>query len=156
MEGVSEFVPESTTIAPLNVLFADDDALFREVMAMNLADEGISARAFEHGQALLEFVASHGTAGYDALLLDLKMPGIDGIGSRFAPPSLTKTGQIRSSTVRLVSRTSRRDQSLARLRRMRTRGNWPCGLRSAASSTFLVPLCGRCSMAQSFLAMAGL
>lgn len=80
MEGASEFVPETTAVAPLNVLFADDDALFREVMAMNLADEGISARPFEHGQALLDFVARHGTAGYDALLLDLKMPGIDGIG----------------------------------------------------------------------------
>ena len=79
MEGAAEFVPD-TAVAPLNVLFADDDALFREVMAMNLADEGITARAFEHGHALLDFVASHGTAGYDALLLDLKMPGIDGIG----------------------------------------------------------------------------
>jgi two-component system response regulator ChvI len=81
MEGSTELVPDATAPAqPLNVLFVDDDEMFREVMSTNLADEGVTARVFETGQALLEFVAHHGTAGYDALLLDLKMPGIDGIG----------------------------------------------------------------------------
>jgi two-component system response regulator ChvI len=82
MEGSMEFVPDvaNPPTQPLNVLFVDDDAMFREVMATNLADEGITARVFETGQALIDFVAAHGTAGYDALLLDLKMPGLDGIG----------------------------------------------------------------------------
>lgn len=81
MEGSMELVPEvQSPVQPLNVLFVDDDAMFREVMSTNLADEGINARVFETGQALIDFVSRHGTAGYDALLLDLKMPGIDGIG----------------------------------------------------------------------------
>jgi two-component system response regulator ChvI len=81
MEGSTELVPDATAPAqPLNVLFVDDDEMFREVMSTNLADEGVTARVFETGQALLDFVVNHGTAGYDALLLDLKMPGIDGIG----------------------------------------------------------------------------
>ena len=81
MEGRIELVPEvPSPPQPLNVLFVDDDAMFREVMATNLADEGVNVRVFETGQALLDFVGRHGTAGYDALLLDLKMPGIDGIG----------------------------------------------------------------------------
>src|SRR6476659_1328971 len=37
-------------------------------------------------------------------------------------PSTTKIGQIRSSTVSVVSRTSRRDQSVLRFRRGRTAG----------------------------------
>lgn len=81
MEGSTDLVPDVTAPAPpLHVLFVDDDDMFREVMSTNLADEGVTARVFETGQDLLDFVANHGTAGYDALLLDLKMPGIDGIG----------------------------------------------------------------------------
>ncbi len=46
--------------------------------------------------------------------------GMEAIGSRRPSPSITNIGQIRSSTVRVCSRTSRRDHSDFRLRR----GRW--------------------------------
>ena len=80
MEGVADFIPDDQAAArPLNVLFADDDELFREALTTNLRDEGIAAQSFANGNALLDFVKRHGTSGYDALLLDLKMPGQDGL-----------------------------------------------------------------------------
>src|SRR6478609_7397037 len=46
-------------------------------------------------------------------------PGIEAIPCRTRSPSIRNSGQIRSSTVRVVSRTRRRDQSARRLRRIR-------------------------------------
>lgn len=64
---------------PLRVLLLDDDALFREALATNLADEGIEVSAFADGRALLSFLESHGWENYHALLLDLRMPVMSGI-----------------------------------------------------------------------------
>ena len=49
-------------------------------------------------------------------------PGIEGTGVVSSVPSRMKTGQIRSLGDSRFSRTSRRDQSVRRLRRMRVRG----------------------------------
>ena len=46
-------------------------------------------------------------------------PGIDGTAARAFSPSITNSGQIRSSVVSTFSRTMRRAHSLRRLRRMR-------------------------------------
>ena len=50
-----------------------------------------------------------------------KTPGMAAIASRRFSPSMTKIGQIRSSTVSRFSCTSRRDQSALRMRRRRRR-----------------------------------
>jgi two-component system response regulator ChvI len=63
----------------LRVVLVDDDPLFREALSNNLADEGISTRGFADGRDLLRFVDRHGADSFDAVLLDLKMPGMDGI-----------------------------------------------------------------------------
>src|ERR1700687_3528023 len=49
-------------------------------------------------------------------------PGIAAIADRLASPSMRKIGQIRSSVVRVVSRTRRRDQPARRLRLSRVAG----------------------------------
>jgi hypothetical protein len=65
------------------------------------------------------------------------MPGIDEMGVRVLSPSVTKIGQIRSSTDRVFSATSRRDQPVARLRRMRTAGKLGAEFVSAGGTTVL-------------------
>ena len=50
-------------------------------------------------------------------------------------PSMTKIGQIRSAGVSTFSATSRRDQSVLRLRRMRTAGNAPAARSAAGRSS---------------------
>jgi two-component system, OmpR family, response regulator ChvI len=65
--------------SPLRVLLLDDDPLFREALATNLADERIEVSDFADGRALLAFLDSHDWHDYDALLLDLRMPVMSGI-----------------------------------------------------------------------------
>ncbi len=64
---------------PLRVLLLDDDPLFREALATNLADERIEVSAFSDGRALLAFLEQHNWQDYNALLLDLRMPVMSGI-----------------------------------------------------------------------------
>lgn len=59
------------------ILVVDDDELFREAIAENLADAGFAVGTFASGEAFLEALAG-GAAG-DLVLLDWKMPGLTGI-----------------------------------------------------------------------------
>ena len=57
------------------------------------------------------------------------MPGIEATASRLLLPSMTNSGWIRSSAVRLVSRARRRENGSRRMRRMRVLGYRPVALR---------------------------
>ena len=60
------------------VVIVDDDDLFRESLGLNLAEEGFEVIDFADGESALEYFQSGETA--DAVLLDWRMPGIDGLG----------------------------------------------------------------------------
>jgi DNA-binding NtrC family response regulator len=58
------------------VLIADDEKNMRATLADILADEGYLVDAVESGEAAIRVCE---TGGYDILLMDVRMPGIDGI-----------------------------------------------------------------------------
>ena len=60
------------------VVIVDDDDLFRESLGLNLAEEGFEVIDFANGETALEYFQSGESA--DAILLDWRMPGIDGLG----------------------------------------------------------------------------
>jgi signal transduction histidine kinase len=60
----------------MNVLVVDDDEMVRYVLTEKLAESGFTATAASDGCSALEIFR---TARFDAVLLDLKMPGMDGI-----------------------------------------------------------------------------
>ncbi len=60
------------------VVIVDDDDLFRESLGLNLAEEGYEVIDFADGESALEYFQSGEAA--DAVLLDWRMPGIDGLG----------------------------------------------------------------------------
>lgn len=60
------------------VVLVDDDDLFRESLGLNLAEEGFEVIDFADGETALEYFQSGESA--DAVLLDWRMPGIDGLG----------------------------------------------------------------------------
>ncbi|MNE64378.1 hypothetical protein D3C80_1597880 [compost metagenome] len=68
--------------------------------------------------------STHSCAASSSKSIDRRStPGMDGTCSRRLSPSSTNTGRIRSSTVRVCSRTRRREKSSRRLRRRRVAGN---------------------------------
>lgn len=61
----------------IRILLVDDDELFRESLAMNLADEEFQVTECANGQACLDTLAS--SPGFDLILLDWRMPGLSGL-----------------------------------------------------------------------------
>lgn len=61
----------------IRILLVDDDELFRESLAMNLADEEFQVTECADGQACLDRLQE--SAAYDLVLLDWRMPGMSGI-----------------------------------------------------------------------------
>lgn len=61
----------------IRILLVDDDELFRESLAMNLADEEFQVTECANGQACLDQLQK--SAAYDLVLLDWRMPGMSGI-----------------------------------------------------------------------------
>jgi DNA-binding response OmpR family regulator len=62
---------------PLRVLIVDDDARLFELLSSYLDQNGIAAEAARDGHTGLRMLES---GGFDAILLDIMMPGIDGLG----------------------------------------------------------------------------
>ena len=60
------------------IVIVDDDDLFRESLGLNLAEEGFEVVDFDCGESALEYLLAGEDA--DAVLLDWRMPGIDGLG----------------------------------------------------------------------------
>ena len=58
------------------VLLVDDEEDFVTVLAERLERRGLTVDTAESGEAAVERVEGH---GYDAILLDMAMPGMDGI-----------------------------------------------------------------------------
>ena len=60
------------------IVIVDDDDLFRESLGLNLAEEGYEVVDFDSGESALEYLLTGDSA--DAVLLDWRMPGLDGLG----------------------------------------------------------------------------
>jgi DNA-binding response OmpR family regulator len=63
-------------VAPKRVLIVEDDAHIAELMRMHLHDEGYAIEHAADGRAGLRLLDA---GGWDALVLDLMLPGIDGL-----------------------------------------------------------------------------
>ncbi|RMD63649.1 MAG: DNA-binding response regulator [Alphaproteobacteria bacterium] len=69
---------QSQSPAPARVVIVDDDDLFRESLGLNLAEEGYDVVDFPNGESVLAYFEDGNDA--DAVLLDWRMPGLDGLG----------------------------------------------------------------------------
>ena len=83
-----------------HIAVVDDDDLFRESIGANLEDAGFAVMSYSDGAEFLE--AANGTSAPDVVLLDWKMPEVNGIdvlkrlrarGSRVPVVFLTVLGQ---------------------------------------------------------------
>lgn len=63
-------------MASEKILLVDDDAEFTEVLAERMAARGLKVDTANSGQSAIDKAKA---AAYDAIILDLSMPGMDGI-----------------------------------------------------------------------------
>lgn len=71
--------PEKISLDGRRVLIAEDIDLNAEMLADLLELEGISSERAENGQAADEMFSRHPSSYYDAILMDLRMPVMDGL-----------------------------------------------------------------------------
>ena len=78
---LDDTMAEDFTFPPLKILVVDDGADTREYMLQALGELGLQAHSAAGGKQAVEMVAGAQSAGqgYDAVLLDWKMPGMDGL-----------------------------------------------------------------------------
>jgi diguanylate cyclase (GGDEF)-like protein/PAS domain S-box-containing protein len=108
-----ESSPVTPTIPGLSagrILVVDDERTNREILARLLQRNGYATTAVESGQEAIELVS---TQTFDAVMLDLIMPGIDGFDCLKAIRSMFSTSEL---PVVMVTAESDRDQVVAAFR----------------------------------------
>jgi signal transduction histidine kinase/BarA-like signal transduction histidine kinase len=78
-------------LAGANVLLCEDNALNQEIAAALLKDRGISVTIADNGQAGLRAFSASPAHHFDAILMDIRMPVMDGIGAAKAIRALDRT-----------------------------------------------------------------
>ena len=63
------------------VLLVDDEAAFVETMAKRLGKRGLKIYSALSGQEALDMLADGGPSKVDVVILDVKMPGMDGLAT---------------------------------------------------------------------------
>ena len=89
-----------------NILVVDDEDEFREIMLKRLQKHGLQAKEAENGQKALDILAHSHT---DVVLLDYKMPGMDGIEPLRRLKTLKPLVEVRSRLAEELARRENRD-----------------------------------------------
>lgn len=70
----------SSTLVPPSVLLVDDEASFVETLSKRIAKRNLKvSTALSGSEALDKLKAGGGASNYDVVILDVKMPGMDGL-----------------------------------------------------------------------------
>ena len=95
-------------VSSIRILVVDDNKTNRAVLEHHLANWGISAHLVESGQTALDAIArKHGSGTpYDVILLDMMMPGMDGVE---VLQQLNAKGLTKNSKFVLLSSTANTD-----------------------------------------------
>ena len=71
---------ESMSLMPPSVLLVDDEASFLETLAKRIAKRDLKvAKAYSGQEALDTLKGGGGATTFDVIILDVKMPGMDGL-----------------------------------------------------------------------------
>ena len=72
-------LPRGTDLRGRRVLLAEDVAVNAEIMVMLLTTRELEVDVAENGRAALELFEGHPAGWYDAILMDMRMPEMDGL-----------------------------------------------------------------------------
>ena len=81
-----------------SVLIVEDEQHLADGLRFNLEAEGYDAEVVGDGETALEHLTTQPTR-YDAVVLDVMLPGIDGTGRLFKPLVDALPRQLRASVV---------------------------------------------------------
>ena len=99
--------PEAATgevsIRGLHLLLAEDNELNAEIAARLLNDEGATVQVVRDGQQAIDAFASRPQGTYDAILMDIMMPKIDGYT---ATRVIRSTNRQDAKTIPIIARTA--------------------------------------------------
>ena len=70
---------KSSTLVPPSVLLVDDEASFVETLAKRIAKRRLKVSKALSGQEALDTLEKGGASTVDVVILDVKMPGMDGL-----------------------------------------------------------------------------
>ena len=77
-EAAPDMPGEEVSVEGLHVLIAEDLELNAEVLTDLLDMEGISSERAENGQIAVDMISNRGENHFDAILMDMRMPVMDG------------------------------------------------------------------------------
>ena len=98
-----EDLADTGMLAGCRLLLAEDIEINAEIMMDLLEMEGIEAEHAENGQIAVEMFASHEPGYYDAILMDVRMPVMDGLEAAAAIRALDRAD---AQTVPIVALTA--------------------------------------------------
>ena len=70
---------KGTTLVPPSVLLVDDEAGFLEALSRRMEKRGLTVSTALSGVEALKKLSSGGASNFDVVILDVKMPGMDGL-----------------------------------------------------------------------------
>ncbi len=70
---------EKADISGLHLLLAEDNALNAEIATVLLEDQGAAVTLAKDGQEAIDLFEKSAPGGYDAILMDIMMPNVDGL-----------------------------------------------------------------------------
>ena len=85
------------------ILLAEDAAINAEIMEMVLAMRGIEVELAENGQIAVDMYSEHEPGYYDAVLMDMRMPVMDGLQ---ATKAIRATGREDASRIPIIALTA--------------------------------------------------
>jgi signal transduction histidine kinase len=92
-----------TGLSGHKVLLCEDNALNREIANILLKSKGITVTSAENGRLGVDIFASQPVGTFDAILMDLRMPVLDGFGATKEIRSLDRTD---SKTIPIIAMTA--------------------------------------------------
>jgi two-component system CAI-1 autoinducer sensor kinase/phosphatase CqsS len=98
--------PEDAVLSGREVLLADDNPYNRKAMTAYLHQAGMKVTEAAHGQAVLELLRGRG--GWDAIVMDINMPGMSGLEAAHAIRSST----LASRNVPIIALTAHSDDAM--------------------------------------------
>ena len=89
-ESLNKETPENTDISGFHILLAEDNELNAEIAQTFLAGAGAKTTVAHNGEQALEIFQSHAPKTFDAVLMDIMMPVMDGLAATRAIRNLDR------------------------------------------------------------------